>query len=225
MRSRLSLSIAADLLLLFLVLAAPSLSLADVWQQPVDISQPSSAFEKVTKEMQAIAAFQGRFLQKKEVRALRRPLTSEGTFLFTADDGLCWKTEKPFASDVVVTPDRIFQRGAGGEAEDLFTDNAAVLRGFTAIFLGAFSGRADRLAKKFTVYFQQAGETWQLGFQPKGGGARKMLKHILLSGKTHVSALEIVDANEDRTVIQFSDVSVNPQALPPAERGCFFQTD
>ncbi len=191
---------------------AADTSLPELFSKPVIQEAPSAEFKEVSSELRGIHEFSGNFSQEKKVAGLSRALQSSGTFRFLTPEGLCWRIRKPFYSDLLVSDEEMVQKDENGRKEKLFTENAAVIRGFSKIFLAAFAGETKRLSKQFDTFFSGSKEAWQLGFRPKSSQTAKFISYIILHGAKTTEGLTIVDGGGDTTTIRFSDVRVSRKA-------------
>jgi hypothetical protein len=193
----------------------------EVFKHPVLKKSPPLEFVEVTDSLRGIQSFSGQFVQEKQISGLSRSLRSSGSFDFVATQGLCWRIRTPFYSDLLVSEEEMVQRDQDGVKEKLFTENAAVIRGFTRIFLSAFAGETERLARRFDTYFEGTADKWSLGFRPKELQTSKFISYIMLHGAKTTEGITIVDGGGDTTLITFSEVEVSRQ-LPDAEtKSCF----
>ncbi|WP_423194279.1 LolA family protein [Cupriavidus sp. H18C2] len=74
----------------------------------------------------------GQFEQTRKLPGFSHPLVSRGDFVLAKSRGVVWATREPFASSLLVTPDRLVMRGGGrqGAAADAGRFAAGDARGW-----------------------------------------------------------------------------------------------
>jgi len=181
----------------------------------------SEAFEAVAGQLREVRILRARFEQEKKIQALRRPLRSQGKFVFSSVSGLYWQTVKPFDTVFVMTPKGIAQKSEGKTTMNILAEDQPIIHGFTQVFLAMFNGDSSVLKDKFSLYFQGDPSGWVLGLVPKGRVMSSMIHHIVLSGDSVVQKVDFVEKNGDVTHIQFAEVSINRPELSGEERTYF----
>ncbi|KPG68085.1 outer membrane lipoprotein carrier protein LolA [Stenotrophomonas maltophilia] len=166
---------------------------------------------------QAVArpdVLRGQFSQEKQVSGFKNPLRSQGRFVVARQHGVIWTTLKPFPSEVVVTADRILsrqQQRAQQHARN--TGKHRAMRSVNAIMVALMSGDVQALSSQFNVAASREGQGWRLRLTPKSAMLAKAFESLTLQGDRYVRQVEIVEANKDRTQIQFSALSEAPATL------------
>ena len=69
---------------------------------------------QVRRRLADSPVLKGAFEQRKTVKGFRNPLVSRGDFLVARDRGVVWATREPFASQLIVTRDRLLSKQADG---------------------------------------------------------------------------------------------------------------
>ncbi len=174
--------------------------------------------EAVTAAVARPDVLRGEFVQEKQVSGFRNPLRSQGRFVVAREHGVIWTTLKPFPSDVVVTADRILSRQRDGSTRvELDAREQPAMRSVNAIMFALMSGDVAALSSQFTVKAQREGQGWTLLLTPKSPMLAKAFQSLSLRGDRYVRQVEIVEANQDRTRIDFSALSEAPATLGPDE--------
>ena len=73
------------------------------------------------------------------------------------------------------------------------------------------------LSGQFNVAASREGQGWRLRLTPKSAMLAKAFQSLTLQGDRYVRQVEIVEANKDRTQIQFSALSEAPATLTADE--------
>ena len=190
--------------LLMLAMVAPALAATDV--------------EAVKQHVAKVDVLRGEFTQEKQVAGFKNPLRSQGRFGLAQDHGVIWTTLKPFPSEVVVTADRILSRQRDGSTRvELDARQQPAMRSVNAIMFALMSGDVQALSSQFNVAASREGQGWRLRLTPKSAMLAKAFESLTLQGDRYVRQVEIVEANKDRTQIQFSALSEAPATLDPDE--------
>ena len=74
-------------------------------------------------------------------------------------------------------------------------------------------GDVQALSSQFNVAASREGQGWRLRLTPKSAMLAKAFESLTLQGDRYVRQVEIVEANKDRTQIQFSALSETPATL------------
>ena len=97
------------------------------------------------------------------------------------------------------------------------------MRSVNAIMFALMSGDVQALSSQFTVSAQRQGQGqgWTLRLTPKSAMLAKAFQSLTLQGDRYVRQVEIIEANQDRTRIQFSALAETPATLSSDEAGRF----
>ncbi len=191
--------------LVMLAMVAPALAATDV--------------EAVTQRVAKVDVLRGEFSQEKQVAGFKNPLRSQGRFVLAQDHGVIWTTLKPFPSEVVVTRDRILSRQSDGSSRvELDGRQQPAMRSVNAIMFALMSGDAQALSAQFTVKVEVLpGNAWKMQLTPRSAMLGKVFAQLTLSGDRYVREVQINEANQDVTRIQFAGMSDTPATLSTDE--------
>jgi outer membrane lipoprotein-sorting protein len=163
----------------------------------------------------------GRFVQRRYLAGLAKPLESSGSFLFAREAGIEWHTEKPFDSQFLLTDTRITQRDAGGVSLEIQAADQPALAVVARVFFALFALDVDSLSQDFELYGQAGDAGWQLGLKPRAEALGSMFRQALVEGSGAVQRVTLEDGNGDRSEIEFRDVMFDKRGLTPDERRRF----
>jgi len=191
--------------LVMLAVVAPALAATDV--------------EAVKQRVAKVDVLRGEFTQEKQVAGFKNPLRSQGRFVLAQDHGVIWTTLKPFPSEVVVTRDRILSRQSDGSSRvELDGRQQPAMRSVNAIMFALMSGDAQALSAQFTVKVEVLpGNAWKMQLTPRSAMLGKVFAQLTLSGDRYVREVQINEANQDVTRIQFAGMSDTPVTLSTDE--------
>jgi hypothetical protein len=191
----------------------------DLFQQPVQLENPSTEFLTVTQRLQRISVMRSHFSQRKQIKILTRPLISNGFMLFSAKLGLYWQIESPLSSITIFTKQGLFEKRHGVVSRQKQVQMAH----FGNLFSAIFAGNIKTLSEHFDLYFSASAKTydWKIGLIPKIGMLQKVFNKIILKGSQQLEKIFIDEQRGDTTLLQFSGIKTVPAQLTPEEEKYF----
>lgn len=197
---------------LVLVLSATTASQA---QAPPD----AEALSKLREHIEQAPVLRGQFTQEKRVAGFRNPLRSSGRFVLDVQRGVIWDTREPFASEVLLTPERIATRLPDGrlhvEADARQQPELAVIN---ATLFALMAGRIEVLEQEFRIRsLSVVGQQWQLELEPRDARLAQVFTRIDLTGARHVEQVLLHAHDGDHTLIRFTGLSTEPARLSADE--------
>ena len=181
-----------------LILSLPIAALAD-------------SFEQLRKDSANIKTIKARFVQKKFMKILAKPLISEGRFYYVAPDSFRWEYLKPLRSVVIAYKDdtRRYILSSGKMIEDKAGGMQAmkVVLGEVA---GWMSGKFDQ-NPSFAATLKEETNT-QITLTPVGKSMSGMIEKIEITVSKKAAAVKSVKIIENAnafTQIDFTDVEIN----------------
>ena len=172
------------------------------------------AVQAIARDVARPAVLRGEFSQEKQVAGFRNPLRSQGRFVVARERGVIWTTLKPFPSEMVITAERILSKQRDGTTRvELDARQQPAMRSVNAIMFALMSGDVQALSSQFNVEATREGHGWRLKLTPKSAMLAKAFQSLTLQGDRYVRQVEIIEANQDRTRIQFTALSEAPATL------------
>jgi len=158
------------------------------------------------------------FQQTREIKGMRRPLRSSGQLLVSAEHGLWWRQEKPFALTLVLTPTHMSQTLDGSQPEVVTAASNPRLFQFNKLLVALFRGDAAVLEKSFRrVRVREAQllgcipDPWLVELVPTVSPLDKVFKKITLTGfGKNIECAKLEDTQGDITQLFFSKTSHTP---------------
>jgi hypothetical protein len=204
--------------LLTLLLSGAALAETDLWQRP-----PAGADHALLREVSARLAGETElarhFVQEKQLKILKRPIRTEGTMLYREGQGVCWHTEQPVTSTLVLGEQQLRQLGDDGADPMVITaEQQPALFGFTRLFFSLLAGRVQGAAEQFELRIAGDAAAWQLGLVPRGALLQRFIARMQLDGGEQLDRVTVTDPGGDRTVITFTPFE---GAADELERRCF----
>ncbi len=175
---------------------------------PLAMAAPraADALEAVRSRLAEVALLRGAFKQSKRLAGFRNPLQSSGQFVLVRGRGVLWLTEKPFASTLIVTPDRLESLDSQGHRlTRLDAREEPALRSINQLLLTTLTADLTPLRALFSIDASLVGPVgWRLVLQPSDALLARQLLRITLAGEQHVHEVQIDERSGDRTEIVFS---------------------
>ena len=143
--------------------------------------------ESVCSSLSARPLMTGDFQQEKTISKAGRSLISSGIFIFS-EEGILWKTQKPFASAMAVTLDSIIQTRADGKKTVTDAKGNQIFLSISKSLSALFKGNEKELLENFIVDFSYSEEsasllTWKIHLTPKDKVVQGILGSIDVCGK------------------------------------------
>ena len=209
---------------LVLLLAAAG-SAAGAVPDPVPVTsaaQLSGLTRDTARSLSRARAVRGKFVQRRHLAGLSKPLESSGDFLFARGTGIEWHTRQPFDSQFILTHDGMTQRDEGAEPMRISAADQPALTVVSRVFFALFALDFDALSQDFTMSGATDGkEPWLLLLRPRTAALGSVFKQALITGDATVKTVVLNDANGDSTVIELRDVQYDSKGLTADERRRF----
>ncbi len=153
---------------------------------------------------------EGAFRQEKRLRFLKKPLSSQGKFLYEQNKGVLWKTETPIESAVLIKESQLITEQGG----------QALPPAFGGVFKSLLSGDVVRLNADFEVTGTEQKDAWEIRLIPKDEMMKKVIGEIRLRGDIEIRHWELQETGGNLTRIDFTRIS-HPNALSGEQQAEF----
>lgn len=202
-----------NLLVTFALLALSTLCLAQQKTQ-------DTAFAQVCESISAHKITKGSFSQTKLIKKISREIKSSGTFIVSADDGILWNTQRPFASSMAITKSGIIQTAATGKKSVVSAGGNATFEQVSSLMTSLFNGNADELSKNFEIEFIGSVGNWNVSLTPRDSSIKSFITNIEMAGRATIDTMVLHEAGGDFTKYEFSNQSF-AESLTDEERAAF----
>lgn len=168
----------------------------------------------------------GQFVQSRQLKVLKKPLISQGQFIFDQTQGLIWQQIKPFESLLILKDKQLIQRDSQGRVQvskaDASASAAAMGDLLPSLVRAMLGGDISGLSENFELHFLitdrlkieglSTDGQWQLGLTPKDPLMKKAIANMVLEGSDVLQSLVLLSAApnvspQDMTRIDFSALS------------------
>ncbi|BFU60910.1 outer-membrane lipoprotein carrier protein [Rodentibacter sp. JRC1] len=160
---------------------------------------------ELIQQLQKPQSVQGDFSQQRFLKSLVKPIVATGKFTLVAKKGLLWQMEKPFASQMKVTAQGIFQWNGSNWVTNSSMGQAEQIQ----LFLGLLSGDISALSSQFEFSLTGSASNWQLLLKPNSLLMKQIFDQITIEGDIVVNSIELKEKQGDRTLIQFENIRLN----------------
>ncbi len=189
-----------------------------VFSHPATPAQLATLTGAAARSIADAKVVRGRFVQRRHLAGLTRPLESSGKFVFARGSGIDWHTLQPFDSQFLLTGSRITQRDEGGVSLQIEAAEQPALAVVSRVFFALFELDLDKLSQDFELYGESVGNGgWVLGLKPRTDALGGVFRQAIVRGAAEVSRLTLEDGNGDASEIEFHDVSFDARGLTPDE--------
>lgn len=182
----------------------------------VIISLTSAAadnFDQLRKDTASIKTIKARFVQKKSMKILSKPLISQGLFYYAAPDSLRWEYLKPRPLRSVVIAYKGGTKRYIASSGKMIEDKTGGVQAMKIVFneiAGWMSGKFDQ-NPSFTATLKEGAYT-EITLTPVGKNMVGMIEKIkitLSKKEKAVKSVKIIEGANAFTQIDFSDVQIN----------------
>ena len=173
------------------------------------LSRAESAWNvrQLMREMSQVSESKGKFVERKYMAVLNRPLESSGTLLFRSPDYVEKHTLKPKIESVVLdhgvltveNPARNFKR-------------TVVVQEYPAVWAlvesirATLAGDLPSLTRFYKIALEGESAHWKMRLLPLDAKTSAAVREILISGRGHrVDSFETVEPNGDHALMQVTE--------------------
>ncbi len=196
-----------------------SASAQDISEFPLD-EKSKPVFEKVCQKISDRPIVTGNFEQTKILAKLQRQIKSSGTFIISAEDGLLWKTTKPFPSAMAITDSAIIQTSKSGNKSVLDSSGNETFEKMSKIISSVFKGDAKTLEENFEIYFMGTSSNWTMELLPLDESLSAVIQSIFVAGDSTIKSVWLKENESNSVRYEFSAHNF-PTALSPEEKSYF----
>ncbi|QYJ75143.1 outer membrane lipoprotein carrier protein LolA [Shewanella sp. FJAT-52076] len=169
-------------------------------------------------------AVRGEFEQTRTLKALKRPLVSRGSFVFSPEQGLMWAQSQPFENLLILSETRMLSRDSEGLWQQTEVDAKAGPATLMPMLVKAMmGGDVAKLEQHFSLTLNMTDNRWQLSLTPKDDDIKALFAAIELEGSfvseaspegasasASTDRLKLISPNGDVSDIRFSAQQSGP---------------
>ncbi len=148
---------------------------------------------------------EARFVERKYLKILTRPLESSGVLAYVPPNRLVKKTETPKVESLIVEDDRLTIDTPRWRRE-LRLREYPVVWAFIESIRATLKGDAAVLARFYQSELTGPREDWRLTLKPIQRDMQAVIKEIVIAGREdRVGSVETLEADGDRSVLTVSE--------------------
>lgn len=148
-----------------------------------------------------------RFVEKKYIAILDKPVESSGELLYTAPDRLEKHTFKPKAESMILDHNNlVIERGR--QKHQLQLQDYPELAAFIGSIRGTLAGDRKALERSYRLSLDGTSERWTLQLSPLDEKLQAVVKRIHIAGvRDAVRSVEIIQADGDRSFMRIEKLA------------------
>lgn len=225
--AKLALLLCISCSLLWTPLKAQTLTEASHYQALFSQSADKAQLVALSQKLNLGETVRGQFVQSRQLKVLKKPLISQGQFIFDQTQGLIWQQSKPFETLLILKDKQLIQRDSQGRVQvskaDASASAAAMGDLLPTLVRAMLGGDISGLSENFELHFLRIeslstekltldNNQWQLGLTPKDPLMKKAIANMVLEGSDRLQSLVLLSAEpsvnpQDMTRIDFSELT------------------
>lgn len=183
---------------------------------------------QLASQLQLSPQTKGQFIQTRYLAVLKKPLKSQGVFIFSQQQGLFWQQTKPFPTTLVLKDHMLIQQDSFGNIQQSNANqaSAAMAEQLPMLMQALLTGDVKALEKDFQLYMPAVINTaentsigpagiatqWQLGLVAKDPMIQKAIGALILEGSLAPTQTDKpVTQIERLTMITSVEAAINNQ--------------
>lgn len=178
---------------------------------------------QIGAQLEQHAVVRAKFVQTRQMVALKRPVVSRGRMVFSRRDGVVWLVEGPLKVGYWLSEQRVVEVTADGvRREQNMSDNPAMAQ-VGRLMRAMLGAQVEALREPFEIKAQGALNQWDIELMPRQTQLAQYIKALRISGGRYIDTLRIEERSGDVTTIRFAD-SLSSNETTPAELAAFAGT-
>lgn len=175
---------------------------------------------QIFKQLSATPIVRAHFQQQKKLTSLNKTFVSNGTVLFSKQNGVLWQIQSPVQANLVVTPKKLVQKTQRTMSQ--IEIDKSPYGSVATMFLQLMSGNEEELAKNFNILsVNYSPAQWNVSLTPKSSLFKKLFVRVDAQGQRFVDRIMITEKANNATTIQFSQHTTQPVQMMANEDALF----
>ena len=180
----------------------------------------NSEVTQIFKQLSSTPIVRANFQQEKKLASLNKTFVSNGTVLFSKQQGVLWQIQRPVQASLIVTPKKLVQK-----TQRTFSQieiDKSPYGSVATMFLQLMSGDETALAKNFNVVSASyTPAQWNVTLTPKSALFKKLFVQVNAKGQRYVDRIVMTEKGNNSTTILFSQHTAQPITLTATEDELF----
>lgn len=159
-------------------------------------------------ELRQVKSATGRFVERKELHMLDKPVEASGTLIYLAPDQMQKITISPSWERLSVRQSTLTIEQQGKSRTFPLAERPEI-GAFVESIRATLAGDLMTLERFYTVTLTGSAEDWHLSLAPKARKLQELVKDIRISGSGHsIRAVETEEADGDRSVMRIVEEDI-----------------
>ncbi len=156
-----------------------------------------------------IKSSQAKFIEKKYLRILNKPLESSGTLSYKAPNHLEKRTLLPRPESIVLEQGQVTVENKAKNLNRTFgLQDYPLIGAFVESIRSTLAGDLNSLKKFYNIKLSGTNDQWRLLLQPLNENMKTVVSEIRINGaKNKISSIEVIEAEGDRSLMKITEVS------------------
>ena len=170
---------------------------------PLAAAAAPLTLEALRKRLEPVRTLSADFVQRRELKGIRKPLVSSGHVTLVKGRGVLWDQSEPFVQKTTITRRGMLLELEGRKSAE--TPSSPGARVYAEMIEGLLEGDAKALEPRFSV----AGISALPGGRWRDAALQRAFSRISVTGGRYVEALELESPARERTTVEFSHIVGN----------------
>jgi len=159
--------------------------------------------ERLMADMRQVKSTKARFVERKQLAVLSKPIESYGTLLYGAPDHLEKHTLRPRPESMILDADRLtISRTEGGPQRTFLLREFPLLLALVESIRSTLAGDLEMLRSFYDVSLSGSEDRWSLLLKPGTPNMREYVVEIRIEGTGNwISSIAVLEAGGDRSTM------------------------
>gem|GEM_PF-721598 len=177
--------------------------------------------DQVAKQLRESSVVRASFTQTKNIAVLKRPIISQGRFVFSKEHGIVWEIQQPIRITYLLQSSGVIEIAADGRVRRQSGREAQGMYEVGRILNALWSGQTTVLDPLFHTDMQGRLEQWSLKLSPKAAPLSDFLSGVAVTGSAaRIVRVQVTEAGGDVMTLAFQP-EVQPLPLNAQELQLF----
>jgi len=181
-----------------------------LWTSPARAETAAFDIEQLMSTLRHVKSATGRFVERKQLHVLDKPLQASGTLIYLAPDQLQKITISPKWERIAVRQNLItIEQGQEGNARTFSLSDRPEIGAFVESIRATLAGDLSTLLRFYTVTMEGDAADWHLLLVPKQRKLQDLVKDIRISGAGNgIRTVDTEEADGDRSVMSIVEEDI-----------------
>jgi outer membrane lipoprotein-sorting protein len=179
-----------------------------LWALPAAAQAAPFGLEQLMAELRQVKSATGRFVERKELHMLDKPVEASGTLIYLAPDQMQKITISPSWERLAVRQSTLTIEQDGKSRSFTLADRPEI-GAFVESIRATLAGDLATLERFYTVTLTGDAADWRLSLVPKERKLQELVKDIRISGSGRsIRTVETEEADGDRSVMRIVEEDI-----------------